>query len=145
MNLQDAIDQKKFIIEDRTLTDDDIQAMSIDELETLKMQITKKISGLSASLKEKQIDYANGGQGSSKEWYMSRRSALSINQRVLTYINSLIKKHRIRTSRTISDYFMVKAKAVLPRADFENILGEAQKEMKTGEGRHEGNNFNANT
>jgi hypothetical protein len=129
MNLQDAIDQNKFIIEDRTFTDNEIQAMDIDALETLKMQIVKKITGLSASIKEKQIEYAKGGKSASKEWYMSRKNALSINQRVLTYVNSLIKK-RFRTSRTISDYFMNQAKALLPREEFESILSNAHQKRE---------------
>jgi hypothetical protein len=128
MNLHDAIDQNKFIIDNLTLTDDEIQAMDIDALETLKMQIVKKINGLSASIKEKQIEYASGGKSASKEWYMSRKSALSINQRVLTYVNSLIKK-RYREARTISDYFMGQAKLFLKENDYETILINAQREM----------------
>jgi hypothetical protein len=129
MNLHDAIDQNKFIIDNRTITDDEIQAMDIDALETLKMQIVKKITGLSASIKEKQIEYASGGKSASREWYMIRKSALSINQRVLTYINSLIKK-RLRTNRNISDYFMSQAKVLLSRETFEHILNNARQEMK---------------
>jgi hypothetical protein len=132
MNLHDAIDQNKFIIDDRTFTDDEIQAMDIDALETLKMQIVKKITGLSASIKEKQIEYAHGGKSASKEWYMSRKLALSINQRVLTYINSLIKK-RLRKARSIGDYFMDQAKASLPREAYENILTNAHNEMQMRE------------
>jgi hypothetical protein len=132
MNLRDAIDQSKFIIDNRTFTDDEIQAMDIDALETLKMQIAKKINGLSVALKEKQIEYAQGGRSASKEWYMSRRLALSINQRVLTYVNSLIKK-RLRTAKRISDYFMAQAKVSLPRESYESILTSAHHEMKTRE------------
>jgi hypothetical protein len=132
MNLHDAIDQNKFIIDDRTLTDDDIQAMDIDELETLKMLITKKITGISASIKEKQIECASGGKRASRQWYMSRKNALSINQRVLTYVNSLIKKH-LRKSRTISDHFMEQAKVILPREEFESVLSSAHQEMGKGE------------
>lgn len=136
MNLHDAIDQNKFIIDDQTLTDDEIQAMDIDALETLKMQIVKKITGLSASIKEKQIEYAQGGKSASKEWYMSRKHALSINQRVLTYVNSLIKKH-LRKARSISDYFMDHARVSLPREEYDSILTSAHNEMKTREGKIE--------
>jgi hypothetical protein len=129
MNLHDAIDQNKFIIDDRTFTDDEIQAMNIDELETLKMRIVKKITGLSASIKEKQIEYARGGKSASKEWYMNRKLALSINQRVLIYVNSLIKK-RLRKARSIGDYFMDQAKASLSREAYENILTSAHNEMQ---------------
>ena len=128
MNLNDVIDQNKFVIYGRELTDDDIQAMDIDELETLKMQINKRISGLSASIKEKQIEYANDGISASKEWYMSRKYALSINQRVLTYVNSLVRK-RLRAGRSISDYFMDQAKTYLSPKEYGNILNNAHKEM----------------
>jgi hypothetical protein len=135
MNLYDVIDQSKFIIDGRTLTDDEIQAMDIDALETLKMQIVKKITGLSASIKEKQIEYAKGGKSASKEWYMNRKLALSINQRVLTYVNILIKKH-LRKARSVGDYFMEQAKVCLPREKYESILTGAYNEMKTrGDGK----------
>jgi hypothetical protein len=126
MNLHDAIDQNKFIIDNRTLTDDEIQAMDVDALETLKMQISEKINGLSASIKEKQIEYASEGKSTSKEWYMRRMSALSINRRVLTYVNSLIRK-----TKSIGDYFMNQAKVALPREEYESILTNAHNEMKT--------------
>jgi hypothetical protein len=132
MNLYDAIDQNKFIIDDITFTDDEIQDMDIDALETLKIQILKKITGLSAAIKEKQIEYARGGNSASKEWYMNRRLALSINQRVLIYIKSLIKK-RLRKARSISDYFMDQAKVNLPREEYESILTSAHNEMKAME------------
>jgi hypothetical protein len=121
MNLYDVIDQNKFFIDGLTLTDEEIQAMKAEALETLKMRITKKITGLSAAIKEKQIEYAQGGKSASKEWYMSRRSALSINQRVLTYVNSLIKQRR-RSVKNFGDCFMDQAKAKLPREVFESIL-----------------------
>jgi hypothetical protein len=134
MNLRDAIDQDKFIIDDRTFTDAEIQAMDIDALETLKMQITKKITGLSAALKEKQIDYASYGKGTSKEWYMKRRHALSINQRVLTYVNFLTRK-RLRRERSIGDCFMNQAKVLLRQNDFDAILKNARDEMALLQGR----------
>jgi hypothetical protein len=131
MNLHDAIDQNKFIIDNRTFTDDELQTMDIDALETLKMRIIKKITGLSTSI------YAKGGKSASKEGYMIRRLALSINQRVLTYVNSLIKK-RLRKARSISDYFMDEAKELLPRGAFESILNNAHQEMKKRNGAYEG-------
>jgi hypothetical protein len=128
MNLHDAIDQDKFIIDDRAFTDDEIQAMDIDALETLKMQIVKKISGLCAAVKEKQLECAQGRESASKEWHMRRVRALSINQRVLTYVNALLKR-RFRMSRTTGDYFINKAKDILPRDVFNHILNDARQEM----------------
>jgi hypothetical protein len=134
MNLKDAFDQDKFVIDDNEYTDEYFQAMSLDDLETIKMRIDKKISGLSAAIAEKKMDYANGGKGASKDWRMRRMSALTINQRVLKYVNYLIKK-RLRSERKISDYFMEAAKTVLPRGEFEEVLSIAHQEMETkGEG-----------
>jgi hypothetical protein len=133
MNLHDAIDQNKFIIDDKTLTDNEIQAMDIDALETLKMRINKKINGISASIKEKQIDYAEGGERAPKEWYMSRRHALSINQRVLTYVNSLIKKRR-GAEKSLADCFVDKARIFLSTGDFETILNMAQAATREDKG-----------
>jgi len=134
MTLHDAIDQDVFTIEDSQYTDADFQAMTVDELETMRLRISKKISGLSTAIAEQKIDYANGGKGTSKDKYLRYRSALTINQRVLTYVNNLVKK-RLRASRTISDYFMDQAKTILPRKDFELVLSKAHNEMRTGEGK----------
>ena len=137
--MHDAIDQGVFNIDDNQYTDADLQAMSVDELETLKVRINKRISGLSSALREKQIDYSNGGKGAEKEWYMNRKIALSINQGVFTYVNRLIKNRR-RLERTISDYFMEQAKIDLTRNDFELILSKAQREKENREGRYARNN-----
>jgi len=129
MNLHDAIDQDVFTIENEEYTDTAFQKMTVDDLETMRLRITKKINGLSTAIAGQKIDYANGGKGSSKDSYLRHRSALTINQRVLTYVNTLIKKH-LRESRTISDYFMDQAKINLPRKDFELILSNAHQKME---------------
>jgi hypothetical protein len=133
MTLKDAFDQEKFVIDDAQYTDDDLQSMSLDDLDTLRMRINKKISGLSAFISTKKMEYANGGKGTTTESYMRYRSALSINQRVLTYVNYLIKK-RNRTSRTIADCFMNQAKTVLSQEDFDLVLSNAKREMQSSEG-----------
>jgi len=136
MTLHDAIDKDVFTIEDSQYTDADFQKMTVDELETMRLRISKKISGLSTAIAGQKIDYANGGKGSSKDSYLRHRSALTINQRVLTYVNTLIKKH-LRASRTISDYFMDQAKTNLPRKDFELILSKAHQQMEIKEKKNE--------
>ena len=130
MTLKDAFDQEKFVIDDKEYTDQDFQAMSLDDLETLKMQITKKINGLSTAIGGKKMDYANGGKGASGDWMKRHKNALTINQRVLTYVNYLIKK-RHRSDRKISDYFMEAARTILAKNEFESILSIAHNEMKT--------------
>ena len=129
MTLKDVFDQEVFVIDDIEYTDQDFQAMSLDALETIKMRINKKMNGLAAAIKEKQLDYANGGEGATKDWFMRKKSSYSINQRVLTYVKYLIKK-RAKGERKISDYFMNAAKTALARDQFESILSTAQNEME---------------
>jgi hypothetical protein len=119
MTLRDAIDKDHFYIENISYSDNDLKAMPFEELETLKMQITKKINGLSLSLKEKQDDSFNGG----------RKRALYINQRVLVYVNSLMKKYSLQ-KLSIADYFFEHARAILPPMLFEQILNDAQTSMR---------------
>jgi hypothetical protein len=122
MTLKDAIDKDQFIIEKVCYLDDELKTMSLDELETLKMQITKKISGLSLALKE-----TNGN------FSMGKKRALYINQRVLVYVNSLIKKHGQKKT-SLADHFFVQAREILPPMLFEQILNEAQASAKGGAG-----------
>ena len=131
MTLHDAIDSDYFKIDNTRYTDTEIQEMSVDDLDTLKMRIMKKISGISASLKEKQIDYADSGKRAPKNWYMNRKLALSINQRVLAYVNSLLRKHRERKAEMV-DYFIEHAKVILPSMLFEEILYKAQNSLREG-------------
>ncbi|GHU83774.1 hypothetical protein FACS189468_9180 [Spirochaetia bacterium] len=128
MTLRDAIDKEYFYIENISYSDNDLKTMSLDELETLKMLITKKISGLSLLLKEKQADNFNE-ENVSKGWSMSRKRALYINQRVLVYVSSLMKKQRKKETRGLCDYFMDEAKSYLKANDFEAILQNARREM----------------
>jgi|GEM_PF-3544443 len=128
MTLRDAIDKDFFYIENISYSDDDIRAMSFDELETLKMQITKKIDGLSLSLKEKQAENSNGLE---KDWSMSRKRALYINQRVQTYVASIMRKHKERKA-TVQEHFVDRAQEILPPAIFQEILYKAQKSLREG-------------
>jgi hypothetical protein len=119
MTLRDAIDKEQFYIENIAYSDNDLKAMSLDELETLRMLITKKINGLSLSLKEQQGDNFNGG----------KKRALYINKRVLDYVNSLMRKHREK-QLSIADYFFEQARSILPPMLFEQILNDAQTSMR---------------
>jgi hypothetical protein len=132
MSLRDAIGKDIYIIEENQYTDADLKKMSVEDLEQLKLKVTLKISSLSLAMKAKQADYATGGAGTSKEWYINHKYALHINQRVLPYINALIRgrfKEIRGRSRSISDYFMDEARAFLKPDEFETILRNAQQEM----------------
>ncbi|GMO39955.1 MAG: hypothetical protein Pg6C_00640 [Treponemataceae bacterium] len=89
------------------------------------MRIGLKINSLSLAIREKQIEHSEGGAGSTKEWYVKRKYALAINQRMLPFINILIKQRR-RSERSIGDLFMDQARLILPQNDFENILENAR-------------------
>jgi hypothetical protein len=124
MNLRDAIGKDVYIIENDQYTDTGFQNLPTEELERLKMRISLKINSLASAIKAKQIDRANGGEGATKEWYVNHRYALTINQRMLPFINSLIKQRR-RSGKSMSDHFMDQARLLLPRDDFEAILKSA--------------------
>jgi len=131
MTLKNVFDQDYFAIDGNRYTDEDLRAMSLDDLETLKILIDKKVTGLSAAISEKKMDYANGGPGATRDWMKRHKSALSINQRVFGYVNFLIKKRR-RAERKIGDCFMTAAMDILPRGDYERILTKAQEAMGRG-------------
>jgi hypothetical protein len=135
MTLRDVFDQDTFIIDGQQYTDDDLNNMPIDDLETLKMRIAKKLDGLSQSLKEKQLDYSNNKKGMTKEWFAKHKSAMSINKRVLTYVNSILKNKRYRHIK-LGNYFMSMAKIILKPEEFESILNKAIADMDR-EGIHE--------
>ena len=125
MTLKDAIDKDQFYIENISYSDKDLKAKSYEELETLKMQITKKISGISLSLKEKQSDEY------SSKLDMGKKRALYINQRVLVYVNFLIRKKR-ESKVSMSDFFVEKARVILPPDLFNRILVEAKNSFRIG-------------
>ena len=116
MTLRNAIDKDVFLIENISYSDNDFKAMSIDELETIKMLITKKLNGLSLSLDEIKNDGFNSVGG--------KKRAQFINKRVLEYVNYLLKNHRNKTS--LAECFFASAKEILPPMLFEQILNEAQ-------------------
>jgi hypothetical protein len=125
MNLRDAIGKDVYIIDGETFTDTGLRAIPAEELERLKMRIGLKINSLSLAIREKQIEHSEGGAGSTKEWYVKRKYALAINQRMLPFVNILIKQRR-RSERSIGDLFMDQARLILPQNDFENILENAR-------------------
>jgi hypothetical protein len=77
------------------------------------------------------FEYANTGKGTSKEWYANHKYLLSINEKVLPYINSLLKQRR-RSERNLGDVFMDQAKRILASKDFDAIFIQAQNEMRKG-------------
>ena len=128
MKLSDAIGKDVYFIENDEYTDADFENMPIDELERLKMRVSLKINALASAIKAKQIGHSQGGEGATQEWYINHRHALTINQRILPFINLLYKRRR----KSISDCFMDQARLVLPKDDFENIMKNARDAREEG-------------
>jgi hypothetical protein len=126
-HLRDAIDQDVFRIDDDQYNDDDFQKMSLDELNRIKIRIGKKVSNISAAIKNKKAD-DNGKDVNAASWYRNHRAALSINERVSGFVKNLISE-RLRMIKTTGDCFMRHAKADLPVEVYERILNAAQQEI----------------
>ena len=129
MTLNDVIGKDIFFIDNDRYNDDDIKRLSTENLEKLKLRITNNINSLSTVIKNKQIEYATGGEGCSADWYIKRKHILSLNQRVLPYVNILIKKRR-QDERPLSEYFMNLAQNELPAWQYGQILNAAKNEMR---------------
>ena len=132
ISLRTAIDQDIYRIDDEQYTDADFKAMSIDELENMKLRISKKISGISSAISNKKMDGIDSGDKASREWLKSHRAALSINERVSAYVKGLISK-RIRKEKSVNDYFVRHAKVVLNPELFDRLMTEARLEVARSE------------
>jgi len=126
MTLRNVIDKDRFFIENVSYSDKDLKAMSADELETLKMKITKKIKGLSLAMENNPTN-----DPYSKDLINRQKRARYFNENVLVYVNLLIKSQRSQ-KKTMTDYFFEHARDILPIALFNQILDEAQKSVKRG-------------
>ena len=119
MNLKDAIGKEHFIFEGKQYTEDDFQKMTPEELEAFKARVNVKITDIADIIREKRML-------ESKEWYSRRKYVLSLHNKMIPYIKSLLKQQR-KKQRNLGDCFIDQAKRVLPPSDFESILISAQK------------------
>ena len=117
MNLMDAIGKDIYIFEDKKYTDEDFQKMSSEELATFKARINLRITDTIDIIKEFR-------ETRNREWLERKQFAKSLNQKMIPYINELLRK-RYKQERSISDYFMDAAKVILPPNEFEMILNNA--------------------
>ena len=95
MNLIDAIGKDFFIFEEKQYTDADFQKMTAEELATFKARVNLKISNVADIVKEKR-------HRETAEWYKRRKYVLSLYNKMIPYINSLLEKH-YKMGRSISD------------------------------------------
>jgi len=126
MTLKDAIEKDRFYIENISYSDKDLKKMSVDDLETLKMKITRKIKGLSLAMENNPTNNPY-----TKDLVNRQKRARYFNENVLVYVNLLIKSQRSQ-KKTVIDYFFEHARNILPTALFDQILDEAQKSAKDG-------------
>jgi hypothetical protein len=127
VKLEQAIGRPCFIIEKYRYDDESLAGMSIDELKILKTRIEMKIQILATQIKAKKIEFAEGGKGATREWYMNHKYALNINQRMFPFLADLIRQ-RNREERSLSDYFVDEARIYLDKEIFNNILRNAERE-----------------
>ena len=129
MKLQDIIGKDVFLFKGKEYTDQDLQRLSTEELEEMKMQVSADIFKISVTIKSKQIEFASGGDGFKKEDYINLKRAMSFLQRILPYLTRMIKQ-RHKDERWLSDYFMDEAKLYLSPGEYETILSRARKERE---------------
>jgi hypothetical protein len=127
MKLEQVIGTSYFKIEKYRYNDESLKGMSIDELKILKTRVETKIQILAAQIKAKKIEFAGGGKGATREWYMNHKYALDMNQRILPFLADLIKQ-RNREERSLSDYFVDEARIYLDKEIFANIMRNAERE-----------------
>jgi hypothetical protein len=127
VKLEQAIGRSCFKIEKYRYDDESLVGMSIDELKILKTRIETKVQILAAQIKAKKIEFAEGGKGATREWYVNHKYALDMNQRMIPFLAGLIKQ-RNREERSLSDYFVDEARIYLDKEAFDSIMRNAERE-----------------
>ena len=122
MRLTDAIGKEKFIFGDNEYTDDDFMKMSSEELATLKARINLKVTNIADIIEEKK-------ETETKDWVKRRKYVLSLYNKMIPYINSLLKQ-RHKIERNLGDCFMDQARIILSSEQYELILSNAGREYR---------------
>ena len=124
MRLSDAIGKEQFIFENQEYIHDDFTKMTAEDLTTLKARINLKVTNIANIIEEKQST-------ETKEWLKKKKYVLSLYNKIIPYINSLLKK-RHKAERSIGDCFMDQARIILPLDQYEMILSNAGREHRIG-------------
>ena len=124
MNLTDAIGKDIFIFEDKQYADGDFLKMTSEELATFKARLNLKATNIADIIRERK-------KLESREWHSRRKYALSLHNKMIPYVNYLLKR-RYKSERNLGDCFMDQARLVLPAGDYEKILTNAEKELGRG-------------
>ena len=127
MNLKQAIGKEQFLFEDKEYIDSDFLEMSSEELTTFKARILLKVSNIEDLIAEKR-------ETESVDWYKRKKYAKSLLNKMIPYINSLLKRrHNMEheMGRKIGDCFMKQAKQILPAKEYEAVLDSAWKDYRS--------------
>jgi len=124
MILNDVIGKDTFIFEGGEYKDSDFLEMSLEELETFKARLNLKATDIADKIQaRKKLE--------KPDWYAKKKYALSLTQKMIPYINFVIKQQG-KKDRSLGDHFMDQAKILLPKRDFDVILSSAGRAMELG-------------
>jgi len=124
MKLTDAIGKEIFKFENVEYSHDDFIKMSSEELSTFKARINLKVTNIADIIEEKK-------SVESKDWIKRRKFVLSLYNKMIPYINSLLKQ-RHKKERGLGDCFMDQARIILSPEQYELILSNAGREYRIG-------------
>lgn len=127
VKIKQVIGKPYFKIDNDRYNDEALAAMPVDGLKALKTRIETKIQTLAGQIRAKKIEYAEGGEGATREWYMNHKYALNINQRILPFLADMIKQ-RNREERSLADYFVDEARLYLDKETYDAIMRNAMRE-----------------
>lgn len=125
MGMKDVVGIDNFKLGETSYADEDLNALSLEQLEELKLKINTNILSISSKIKSKQAEYSAGGEGASSEWFIGANHALNVNQRFMPYLSAMIRKRR-QTGRSLDSYFVDVARETLSAQRFQDILNEAR-------------------
>ena len=122
MKLTDAIGKEVFIFENKEYKHDDFEKMLSEELATFKARINLKVSNIADIVEQKK-------DTETKDWCRRRKYVLSLYNKMIPYINSLLKK-RHKAERNLGDCFMDQARLLLSSEQYEMVLSNAGREYE---------------
>lgn len=131
MSMLDIIGITEFSIQGKVYTDAALDALSIDELEDLKIKVDAATVELGARIQARErvtpdeMERGDIPVESFREWYSRSKGALAEYRRFVPYLSSLIRRRR-RAAKSIESYFMDVARETMVGDDFGFILLEAK-------------------
>jgi len=127
MNLKQVIGKETFRFNDKEYIDTDFLEMSSEELATIKAMILLEVSKIENIIKEK-------AETESLEWCKNKKFKKSLLNKMVPYINSLLKRrHNMEheMGRKLGDCFMKQAKQILPAKEYETVLDSAWQDYRS--------------